>query len=94
MTPAEYPALAVNVFRSRVDDTIGAECERTLVERRRKDIVDNESTAGIVRDVRNRRDIDDFQASDWSAFPERRLCCFSGPLSSMHSGRCHRQAST
>src|SRR5215475_8128504 len=59
--PAENPALTVDVLGGGIDDTIATECERALIERRRKNIVDDKSGAGIVRDVRNRRDIDNFQ---------------------------------
>src|SRR5262245_66109005 len=44
----ENPALTVDVLGGGIDDTIGTESERALIERRRKNIVDDKPGAGIV----------------------------------------------
>ena len=55
---AETAALAVDVLGRRIDDAIGAERERALVERRGEHIVDHQLGADAVRDLRDRRDVD------------------------------------
>ena len=66
---AEDAALAVDVLGRRIDDAIGAERERALVERRGEHVVDDQLGAGLMRDLGDRRDVDRPRASDWSAFP-------------------------
>ena len=58
---AEHAALAVNVLGRRIDDDVGAELERALVERRREHVVDDELGAGRVRDLGHRGDVVDLQ---------------------------------
>src|ERR1700687_640535 len=58
---AEAAALAVDVLGRRIDDDVGAERQRLLQERRRKDIVDHKEAAGLVGEVGHRLEIDEFQ---------------------------------
>ena len=58
---AEHAALAVDVLGRRIDDDVGPELERALVERRREHVVDDELGAGAVRDLGDRRDVVDLQ---------------------------------
>ena len=58
---AETAALAVDMFGRRIDHAIGAERERRLKKRRREHVVDYERRAGFMRDIGNRRDVDDLE---------------------------------
>ena len=49
------------MFGRRIDHAVGAERERRLKDRRREHVVDDERRAGFVRDIGDRRDIDDFE---------------------------------
>ena len=70
---AERAALAVDVLGRGIDDAIGAERERLLHQRRGEDIVDDERRAVLMRDFRDRGDVDDFQRRIGRAFEEGRL---------------------
>ena len=58
MNAAEAAALPVDMLGGRIDDAVGAERERALIDRRGEHIVDNERCAGFVRDLRDRGDVD------------------------------------
>ena len=58
---AETTALAVDMFGCRIDDAVGAEREGALPQRRREHVVDHQRRAGLMRDLRNRRNVDDLQ---------------------------------
>ena len=58
---AEAAALAVDMFGRRIDHAIGAERERRLKKRRREHVVDYERRACFMRDIGNRRDVDDLE---------------------------------
>ena len=58
---AQAPPLAVDVLGRRIDDHVGAEIERLLQQRRREHVVDHHFRAGLVGDLGDRRDIEDFE---------------------------------
>ena len=71
--PAEAPALAVDMLGRRIDDDMGAEFERLLLQRRREDVVDDDARADAVGDLRDRGDVDDFERRIGRAFEEEQL---------------------
>ncbi len=70
---AEAAALPVDVLGRRIDDGVRAELQRTLEERRGKDVVDDEPRAGLARDLGDRRDVDQLERRVGRAFQEERL---------------------
>ncbi len=70
---AEHVAVAAEIFRGRVHDDIGAECERLLQDRRGKGVVAGEQRALCVRDLRERDDVRDLHARiRWRFRPDQR----------------------
>ena len=67
---AEAAALAVDVLGRRIDDDVGAELQRLLQERRGEDVVDDQPRAGLVGDLGDRGDVDDFERRIGRAFEE------------------------
>ena len=70
---AEATPLPVDMLGRRIDDAIGAEFQRALIHRRREYVVDHERGAGVMRDLGDRFDIDDFQRRIGRAFEKERL---------------------
>ena len=58
---AETAALAVDVLGRRIDDAVGAELQRALVERGGEHVVHHQRRAGRMRDVGDRLDVEHFQ---------------------------------
>ena len=54
--------MAADPFGDRVPDDIGAELERAAQIRRCEGVVDKERNAGAVRDVRDLRNVEHFEA--------------------------------
>ena len=66
----ETAPLAVDVLGRRIDDDVGAERERLLQERGRKDVVDDEEAAGAVGQPCDLGEIDDLHRRVRRAFAE------------------------
>ena len=76
--PPSIAALAVDMFCRRIDHAVCAERERALVERCGEDIVDDKLGARIVRDVRDRCDVDHLQRRVCRRFQKKGLGVFLG----------------
>ena len=59
--PADDVGVAAEVLRRRVHDDVGAERERLLQVRRRERVVDDDARVALVRELRDRLDVDDRQ---------------------------------
>ena len=70
---AQAAALAVDVLGGGIDDAVGAELERLLIERCRKYIVDDEGGARRVGDVGDRLDIEHVQRRIGRSLQKERL---------------------
>ena len=68
---AERAALPVDMLGRRIDDDIGAERQRLLQQRCRKDIVHDQDAAGAMRQPRHLGEIDDLHRRVRRAFAER-----------------------
>ena len=88
---AKTAALAVDMFGRGIDHAIGAERERRLKKRRCEHVVDYERRACFMRDIGNRRDVDDLERR-WSASPEEVLV-FGRTASRRGRDRCRRPGS-
>ena len=93
MTPPRHAALAVDVLGRRIDHAIGAERQRALVERRGEHVVDHQLGAGVVRDLGDRGDVDDFERRIGRRFQEERLGVLAHRLFPLRRDRCRRPAS-
>src|SRR5437588_12785751 len=71
--PAEAAALAVDVLGCRIDDAVGAELERALIERGGEYVVDHEGGSRRMRDPGDCLDVENLQRRIRRAFQEERL---------------------
>ena len=58
---ADHVRMAVEVFRRRMHDQVGAVFEQALQRRRGEGVVDRDQQAALLRDSRDRGDVDDLQ---------------------------------
>src|SRR5712672_1291601 len=70
---AEAAALAVNMLCCGIDHAVGAEFERMLIERRRKNIVDHEGGTRLMRDIRDGLDVENVEGRVGWTFEKERL---------------------
>ena len=90
---AKATALAVDVLRRRIDDDVGAERERPLQHRRRKDVVDDGQNAVIAGDLAAPRRYRRAQASGWTASRRRTSWCSGDRRRARRRDPCRRPAS-
>ncbi len=82
----------------RIDNAICAKLQRLLLHRRCEHIIDREFRAYLMRNLGNRRDIDDFQRGIGRAFEEkyfriRTRCLFpSRKILAIHKGGFNTKA--